>query len=134
MKHPIHIRFDSRFNNDWNSNKQIVNFRGTCGSSSYGLDASYERPADVSTYSIAASKDDIRTHGFHIETGHHRQDYHAGFCPLLSMKFKIDITYSFLIYFHVHARTKMIFFIIPFMFQFSTKCIESRPWSSDGNH
>jgi hypothetical protein len=68
-------RFDSRFNNDWNSNKQIVNFRGTCGSSSYGLDASYERPADVSTYSIAASKDDIRTHGFHIETGHHRQDY-----------------------------------------------------------
>jgi hypothetical protein len=68
-------RFDSRFNNDWNSNKQIVNFRGTCGSSSYGLDASYERPADVSTYSIAASKDDIRTHGFHIETGHHTQDY-----------------------------------------------------------
>jgi hypothetical protein len=68
-------RFDSRFNNDWNSNKQIVNFRGTCGSSSYGLDASYERPADVSTYSIAASKDDIRTHGFQIETGHHRQDY-----------------------------------------------------------
>jgi hypothetical protein len=39
------------------------------------LDASYERPADVSTYSIAASKDDIRTHGFHIETGHHTQDY-----------------------------------------------------------
>jgi hypothetical protein len=68
-------RFDLRFNNDWNSNKQIVNFRGTCGSSSYGLDASYERPADVSTYSIAASKDDIRTHGFQIETGHHRQDY-----------------------------------------------------------
>ena len=68
-------RFDSRFNNDWNSNKQIINFRGTCGSSSYGLDASYERPADVSTYSIAASKDDIRTHGFQIETGHHTQDY-----------------------------------------------------------
>ena len=68
-------RFDSRFNNDWNSNKQIVNFRGTCGSSSYGLDASYERPADVSTYSIAASKDDIRTHGFQIETGNHKQDY-----------------------------------------------------------
>ncbi|XP_063427206.1 uncharacterized protein LOC134710744 [Mytilus trossulus] len=59
-------RMDIKFNSDWSDRKQIVSYRGACGSKSYSIGASYHRPDESSKMVLFIEKDDIRTHG--IET------------------------------------------------------------------
>ncbi|XP_063427202.1 apolipophorins-like [Mytilus trossulus] len=59
-------RMDVKFNSDWSDRKQIVSYRGACGSKSYSIGASYLRPDESSKMVLFIEKDDSRTHG--IET------------------------------------------------------------------